>query len=665
VAELPNKQKTIGRSAIETWLVTRSFGACQSRKELMRVKTLLILQGVFGLRNLAPKIVLASGLGGTVFFVILGILGYVDMTISGILVGAWIGIAGLIIAYLTLKGEESIAPKEEVRVEPAPAIRIEREDVLRRKGEERIAKETVYFDSVSVGVAPEVLKAVFETQVPKAKEQDIRELVTHGEEIAKLHEDNDYERTEVLLPLIEKLEKMRAKEVAEKNLLLLFSLQLGDAKFHGEEYAEAESFYGSALRYAEELGDSKRIGECLYGLGAAVGMQDQHDKALEYFEKALQLKRIDASTWFNRGVALSHLGRHAEAFRSYDKAIDRREHLIDKGERIFPTWTNLISMIAIASIVSKEDETVKSAVQSISKVYRDAEKDGMNKIIDSSLKEISSKVREEHKEAFKQFMEIINFIKLPPRAVDPFEVPLNVFKYLDIDEIDTLYQLLHEKYGEWIREKLKENKAQFIVVCDQKVVLTSNDPYGPPAEKVKELAEQSGKACYTVGGELPVEEAETGAKWVHLSNGDYYPTIEVYLGSPAWSDEKTLTEEIRVTADFDTGNPNIHVFGQDTYERIGPPVEWCEYRTSYHLGKMYSFYPREVRICVKDEDAKFRCTVTRGQSVRFWDDEARNPFKIANPNRNGFVGRELMLRLPFQITLDPKTHASSVRLITI
>ena len=512
-----------------------------------------LLDGGWDLRTLVAKTVLVLGVGGTVFFIILGIAGYVAMTIGEILAGASLGIAGLIFAYLTLKREERAVPKGEMRVESAPAIRIEREDILRREGEVRIGKEVVYIDSVAVGLAPKVLKAVSETQVPKGRVQVIKDLTTHGEEIAKLHERNDYTRTETLLPIVRELEKIRAKEVAEKNLLLLFCLQLGDAKFHEEEYNKAESFYGSALRYAQELGDPKKISECLYGLGAAVGMQNQHDKALKYFEEALETNREDASTWYNRGVALSHLGRFKDAIASYDKAIELREYLIDKGERIFPAWTNLISIIATAFLMmSKKDEALKSAVQLLVKVYRDAERDGMNKIIDSSLKDFASQLKEEYKGAFRQFMEIINFIKLPPGGADPFDVPLNVFKHLDIDQIDALYQLLHEKYGDWIKERLKESNAQFIVVCDQKVVLTSNDPYGPPAEKVKELANQLGRACYTVGGEVPVEENGASTPWINLGNDDYYPTVEVYLGNPTWSDEDTFIKGVRVIADFDT-----------------------------------------------------------------------------------------------------------------
>jgi len=35
-----------------------------------------------------------------------------------------------------------------------------------------------------------------------------------------------------------------------------------------------------------------------------------------------------------------------------------------------------------------------------------------------------------------------------------------------------------------------------------------------------------------------------------------------------------------------------------------------------------------------------------------------NPYKIANPNREGFVGRDLMLKLFLRITLDSSLRES-------
>jgi hypothetical protein len=40
-----------------------------------------------------------------------------------------------------------------------------------------------------------------------------------------------------------------------------------------------------------------------------------------------------------------------------------------------------------------------------------------------------------------------------------------------------------------------------------------------------------------------------------------------------------------------------------------------------------------------------------------------NPYRIANPNREGFVGRDLMLKLLIRIVLNPKTKKSTWKLL--
>lgn len=52
------------------------------------------------------------------------------------------------------------------------------------------------------------------------------------------------------------------------------------------------------------------------------------------------------------------------------------------------------------------------------------------------------------------------------------------------------------------------------------------------------------------------------------------------------------------------------------------------------------------------DDGRRRRVIERVvEGVQHWDDPTRNPFKLANPNRRGFVGRDLMFQLLFQITL--------------
>lgn len=69
-----------------------------------------------------------------------------------------------------------------------------------------------------------------------------------------------------------------------------------------------------------------------------------------------------------------------------------------------------------------------------------------------------------------------------------------------------------------------------------------------------------------------------------------------------------------------------------------------------------------MKVGVKDEKRQ-RVIERVVEGVESWDDPARNPFKLANPNRQGFVGRDLMFQLLFQITLHPQKCQSERALL--
>jgi len=64
-----------------------------------------------------------------------------------------------------------------------------------------------------------------------------------------------------------------------------------------------------------------------------------------------------------------------------------------------------------------------------------------------------------------------------------------------------------------------------------------------------------------------------------------------------------------------------------------------------------------MKIGVKNEKVG-RCLEKLVEGVDNWDDITKNPYKIANPNREGFVGRDLTLKLFVKIVLDPKAKES-------
>jgi len=118
--------------------------------------------------------------------------------------------------------------------------------------------------------------------------------------------------------------------------------------------------------------------------------------------------------------------------------------------------------------------------------------------------------------------------KVDVKEVDPFSVPLDVVRAFNEEEYSLLLDRLEALHGDWIKEKLAETGAQSIVICDGQVVYTSEDRYEPSDEDLEKMEEKVGKPCYVVMGEPPIEEY---ARWSDLGRGDYYPTLEIYLGT--------------------------------------------------------------------------------------------------------------------------------------
>lgn len=57
-------------------------------------------------------------------------------------------------------------------------------------------------------------------------------------------------------------------------------------------------------------------------LGLAAQNEENLEKAIDYYNKAIEIDSKYAKAWTNRGLALSDLAKYEEALRSYDKAIE-------------------------------------------------------------------------------------------------------------------------------------------------------------------------------------------------------------------------------------------------------------------------------------------------------------------------------------------------------
>lgn len=144
------------------------------------------------------------------------------------------------------------------------------------------------------------------------------------------------------------------------------------------------------------------------------------------------------------------------------------------------------------------------------------------------------------------------------RNIDPFDIPLERYRSLiNNDEYRSLAnriitERLYELYGDWIENEFKKRKEiQSLLLCDKEVVLESKETYGPSSKYIVEIEEKIGKPSYLVGREALIEEK---SMWSDLGNGDYYPTIEIYIGKIGWDDKDVFRRGIKIRSDFDTGN---------------------------------------------------------------------------------------------------------------
>lgn len=65
-------------------------------------------------------------------------------------------------------------------------------------------------------------------------------------------------------------------------------------------------------------------------------------------------------------------------------------------------------------------------------------------------------------------------------------------------------------------------------------------------------------------------------------------------------------------------------------------------RQDVYLGRLYRYRPRLMKVGV--EDGKRQRVIERVvEGVECWNDPARNPFKLTNPNRQGFRWRSALI----------------------
>lgn len=94
-------------------------------------------------------------------------------------------------------------------------------------------------------------------------------------------------------------------------------LRLGNAEDDKGNYQKAIEYYNKAIELKSDFALA------WLNKGVALGRLNRSGEALKAFDKAIELKPNYAEAWYNKGVVLGKLGRPPEeALKAYDKAIE-------------------------------------------------------------------------------------------------------------------------------------------------------------------------------------------------------------------------------------------------------------------------------------------------------------------------------------------------------
>ena len=227
---------------------------------------------------------------------------------------------------------------------------------------------------------------------------------------------------------------------------------------------------------------------------------------------------------------------------------------------------------------------------------------------------------------------------------DPFNLSFDEFTSLSLEEASDLLTQVYELCKNLLREAWKKGARQ-VVICKGEIVYESEKLEDISNEVIEQLGKKNNKACYVFSAPDEIEESA----WVPVTKGDYYPTINVYLGKED-SDERDIIENSSpINADLDTGNPIYKIFNAGKIIEPLTRFKPFQIRQGEHLRRRYNYFLKEAKICVMDVKRKINSKVYRVRLVTDWDGCA---LLQANPNRIGFVGRDILRDLGIKLELD-------------
>jgi tetratricopeptide (TPR) repeat protein len=209
--------------------------------------------------------------------------------------------------------------------------------------------------------------------------------------------------------------------------------------------------------YAKALDDFNRCIEiksddylAWFNRGIALGKSGRYEEAIASYDKALEIKPDLHEAWYNRGFALGNLGRYEEAIASYDKALEINS---DKHEAWFNRGIALINLGRYEEVIASYDKALEIKPDLHEAWYNRGIALGNLGRYEEAIASYNEALEinsDKHEAWFNRGVDLGNLGR-NEEAISSYDKALEIYRKIGLrkDEADTLKQLaeLHQVLG--------------------------------------------------------------------------------------------------------------------------------------------------------------------------------------------------------------------------
>ena len=248
----------------------------------------------------------------------------------------------------------------------------------------------------------------------------------------------------------------------------------------------------------------KEVASKWYNKGVNLGRVGKHDEAIKCFDQAIEIKPNYEEAWFAKGFSLGELGKYDEAIKCYDQAIEIRSN---DEEAWYNKGVNL-------GRVGKHDEAIKCYDQA-TKIKPNYEKAWFAKGVGFAKLERYEEAARSFERAYRLAKELPIGEEYSPEQSEP----------TGLERTETIFQFIEGTQKEWVR----------IALVQLDFPLKLNDPsedFGYVLEKPKETKDKVFEAL-NIAKKKKVDvicfpELSTAEEWIKEVKEQFRDMIVVF-----------------------------------------------------------------------------------------------------------------------------------------